>query len=266
MSEPEPIISLSLNASPESSPSAAEQRPAAETLQFRRAEHVSEAPATGTDSQRCVACSKPITGTYFHVHGKVVCPECATAIESRQKAPSAHSLLKAFFYGLGAAAAGSALYSIVAIVTGLEFALIAILIGYMVAKAIRHASGGLGGRPQQILAVLLTYFAITTSYIPVGIYQYAKHHRQPTESTQTVTSSVASGGSAAASGNARRPRMSAGAALLAILALALAAPFLSISSFGGILSLVIIFFGLQRAWRLTGRTQIAVMGPYQLGV
>jgi hypothetical protein len=60
--------------------------------------------------------------------------------------------------------------------------------------------------------------------------------------------------------------MSAGAALLAILALALAAPFLSISSFGGILSLVIIFFGLQRAWRLTGRTQIAVMGPYQLGV
>ena len=44
----------------------------------------------------------------------------------------------------------------------------------MVGNAIRHASNGLGGRPQQILAVTLTYFAISTSYIPVMIYQYWK--------------------------------------------------------------------------------------------
>jgi hypothetical protein len=61
------------------------------------------------------------------------------------------------------------LYALVAILTGLEVGLIAILVGYMVGRAVRHGSGGLGGRPQQILAVVLTYFAITTSYLPVFV-------------------------------------------------------------------------------------------------
>ncbi len=71
-------------------------------------------------------------------------------------------MLRAALYGAGAA--------LVAIVTGYEIGLISILVGITVGKAIRRGSHGWGGRPQQILAVALTYFAITSSYIPVAIY------------------------------------------------------------------------------------------------
>jgi hypothetical protein len=61
---------------------------------------------------------------------------------------------------------------------GVEIGIIAIAVGYMVGKAVRAGSRGLGGRPQQILAVLLTYFSITTSYVAVGFYQMAKNPQQ----------------------------------------------------------------------------------------
>lgn len=234
--------------------------PAAETLQFRRAEHVDTAAAAST--QRCVRCSRAIDGTYFHALGKVICPECAASLEAWQQAPKPHSLAKAFVYGLGAAIAGSALYAVVAIVTGFELALIAILIGYMVGKAVRYASGGLGGRPQQILAVLLTYFAISTSYIPVAIYHIAKD--QPVSTESSAAPGPVTGGSATEETKSK-PALSLGASIITLLGLAIAAPFLSLSSVGGLLSLLIIFFGLQRAWRMTGRVDIPVMGPYQAG-
>ena len=48
-----------------------------------------------------------------------------------------------------------------------------------------------------------------------------------------------------------------------LLALALAAPFLSLASgISGLLNIVIIFFGLQNAWKLTGRTDLFITGPY----
>jgi hypothetical protein len=249
MSEPEQYISLNLNASTGDRSASGENLPAPETLQFRRAEHTT----SEVTEQRCAACAKALGATYFQVHDRVICSECASAVESRQKAPPAHSLLRAFIYGLGAALAGCALYAAVAIVTGLEIALIAILIGYMVGKAIRHASGGLGGRPQQILAVLLTYFSISTSYIPVAIYQYAKHPPNAASSRGATAEQSERGGEPS----------SAGAVLLGMLAFGLAAPFLSISDVGGLLSLLIIFFGLQRAWRVTGRPEILVHGPFQ---
>ncbi len=49
-----------------------------------------------------------------------------------------------------------------------------------------------------------------------------------------------------------------------LLLLAAVAPFLSLGSSGvsGLISIFIIFIGLQRAWRLTGRSEILLMGPY----
>ena len=85
--------------------------------------------------------------------------------------------MRAALYGGGAALGGCPLYALVAIVLHAEIGLIAILVGWMVGKAIRHASYGRGGRPQQILAVTLTYFAITTSYIPVILYHVARDPR-----------------------------------------------------------------------------------------
>src|ERR1039457_3428147 len=151
--------------------------PSPQDLQFQHAEPIAEAASSEGSTQTCVVCKQPAGGTYYQAQGQVVCPLCAQRIQAVQQAAPALSLMRAALYGGGAALAGCALYALVAIVLHAEIGLIAILVGWMVGKAIRHASYGRGGRPQQILAVLLTYFAITTSYIPVILYHAATNPR-----------------------------------------------------------------------------------------
>lgn len=251
MQSPEPPISLGLTAPPAAAP-----LPAVDDLQFQRAE-----PLEGESTvRRCAACKQPFADTFYQVGGHDVCPACAERIGKGQEAPPHTSLVRAGLYGGGAALAGCVIYAAVAIITGLEIGLIAILVGIMVGKSIRHASGGLGGRPQQILAVVLTYFAITTSYIPAFI-----SHSMKTKTPAQQTGAATPGAPVSNAATAGRPPMSFGAAIFFLLLLAAAAPFLSLTSgASGILSLVIIFFGLLRAWKLTGRTDLLVLGPYQV--
>ena len=179
--------------------------------------------------RRCAVCQQLVPDQYYQAQGKVICPSCAERIRAGQQAQPSSSLARAVLYGTGAALAGCAIYATVAIVTGYEFALLAILVAWMVGKAIRYASNGRGGRPQQILAVVLTYFAITASYIPVAFH-----------------------------GSSVRPVINA-----QLIGLMLAAPFLSLTSgFSGILTLIIIFVGISQAWKLTRASDILITGPY----
>src|SRR5581483_5107258 len=139
-------------------------------LQFQSAEPL----AAAASGPACVVCKQPIVKTYYHAQGAVVCEVCAHRIQSGQQVPPKLSLARAVLYGSGAALAGCILYALIAILFKLEIGIVAIVVGIMVGKAIRHASNGMGGRPQQILAVVLTYFAITTSYLVVYIYHQAE--------------------------------------------------------------------------------------------
>ena len=237
--------------------------PPPEALQFQHAEPLPAAGSGAESGPNCVVCKQPPGNTYFHARGHVVCPSCAGRIQSSQQTAPSPSLGRAFLYGAGAALGGCILYAAVSILTGLEIGLIAIVVGVMVGKAIRHGSRGSGGRPQQILAVILTYFAITTSYIPVILYKVAKNpefaqqrqaKRQPAQDPATAPDTV----------KTRSGPRSFGAAILFLLLIAAAAPFLSLGSgFSGLITLFIIFIGLQRAWRLTAKSEILFMGPYQ---
>ncbi|HLX46140.1 MAG TPA: hypothetical protein VKR43_21995 [Bryobacteraceae bacterium] len=240
--------------------SKSEQLPAVEDLQFRRAQPIAGATQP---AQACVVCKQTIEDQYFHAQGQVVCPVCAGRIQSGQQSPPSLSLVRAVLYGAGAALAGCILYATVSIVTGLEIGLIAIVVGIMVGKAIRYASHGLGGRPQQILAVLLTYFAITTSYVPVFVY-----HARKSPKPAVQTSEAAGTAQPGAAQNARPARpISRGTAILYVMGLVAAAPFLGLfagsNPIGALISLFIIYIGLQRAWALTARSQILIMGPYK---
>jgi hypothetical protein len=244
----EPCLSCTMAPQPTPDPAAL---PATADLQFDKAEFTGDSAG----SQPCVACKRSFSGPYFHAQGHVVCPACAERIQSGQQAPPAISLAKAALYGCGAGLLGCTIYAAVAILFDIEFGLIAILVGWLVGKAIRHASGGLGGRPQQILAVVITYFSITTSYIPVYIAHEVKHptvNRSAQQKAQDKKAAEASPGAGKAIG-----------VILLFIILMGAAPFFSLGSgISGILTLFIIFLGLQRAWRLTGRTDLLVMGPY----
>ena len=259
------------------------QAPPPHELQFQHAEALPPEGASGPTSQLCVACKRPIGGTYYHAQGRVVCAECASRIQAGQQAPPPLSLARALLYGAGAALGGCILYAAVAIITGWEFGLVAIVVGYMVGKAIRHGSRGLGGRPQQLLAVVLTYFAITTSYIPVLVYETVHHPEQFARSRKAkggaakgeAARSGAGQGSAVRSGTAesqtpappgspRQPRMPAGAASVMLLLLTAAAPFFGLASgLSGIITLFLIFIGMRQAWKLTARSEILVTGPYE---
>jgi hypothetical protein len=257
MSDPNAPITLGLN-----SPQPPQQIPQAEDLQFERA--VPVAGASSEAQQRvCLICKTALVGEYFHAQGQPVCTMCKTRIEAGQQSPPSISIFRAGLYGAGAALAGATLFAVVAIIVGYTMALISILIGFMVGKAVRKGSMGLGGRPQQILAVALTYFAITSGYIPVVIYHTVKQS-QHTVAATTANPNAQVQTTAGAPITTSSPKLSLIAALMMLLLLALAAPFLSLSAgVGGILNLLIIFFGLQQAWRLTRRTEeVVITGPY----
>jgi hypothetical protein len=229
--------------------------PSPENLQFRRAQPI------GPDTKTCIVCKQPIAGDYYNANGNTLCSQCKLRIEAHQQPPPHTSLLRAALYGGAAALAGCAIYATVAITTGLEIGLVAILIGYMVGKAIRYASRGLGGRPQQILAVALTYFAITTSYIPVFVYQAAK-----ARSAATANHAADQSAKTPEPRATTEPRIPPARVMLIVLALAAAAPFMTLfqgsNLISGLISLFIIFIGLQQAWRLTARREIVITGPY----
>lgn len=263
MADYEPPITLGLTSKPipVAPTSDAVLRP--EELQF---DHAIPLGSPSGEVVSCVACKSAISGQYFQAQGQTVCPACAQKIESGQRAPPAISLMRAVVYGAAAAFAGFLLYAFVAIAFDLQIGFISILVGLWVGKAVRKGSDGRGGRPQQILAVALTYFAITTSYIPVYIYQAIKNPDRTAQSRGAGTGAANPGiqsGSAAGGANTSEPPMSVGSAIATLLALALAAPFLSLTSgLSGILNIVIIFFGLQNAWKHTGRTDLLITGPY----
>jgi hypothetical protein len=242
MSEAEQPISLGLNTPPASAPV-----PSVDDLQFHRAEIVGQPAA-----RLCTACRQPIPGDYYHAAGHVVCLLCAQRIQAGQQNPPASSLARAALFGAGAALAGCAIYATVWLVTGYQIGLIAILVGVMVGKAIRYACGGLGGRPQQILALVFTYFAITSSMIPVVISRQMNKSKTAVSATKTPSPPAAS---------VKRPPVLVSAAVLVVISAA--SPFIALSRGTGIFYLLMIVIGLRQAWKMTGRREILIMGPYQ---
>jgi hypothetical protein len=221
-----------------------EPLPSVDALQFRRAQPINneETPA----EERCVACKQLIYGEHYKVQSQVICPQCAAKIEAGRQAAKSVPMLRPVIYGAGAAVAGCILYAI-PLAMGFQIGIVALAVGWMVGKAIRYASYGIGGRPQQILAVGLTYFAISTSFFPASFFAARK---SAVSQKQVAEPS--------------KPGISPDKVVVAILLIATISPFLELRSspVGGLISLFILFVGLQRAWALTARHEILVTGPY----
>ena len=126
-------------------------------LQFDQAEPAAPAPSGPT----CAACNRPIEDQYFEINGKVICTSCRQHIEASLRGGSGLArLLKASLFGLGAAILGAVIYFAFVKATDANWSLVAILVGFMVGGAVRKGTGNRGGLLYQILALLLTYFAI----------------------------------------------------------------------------------------------------------
>ena len=131
-------------------------------LQFERAEF-----GGGPAGTTCTGCHQPIAGDYFDVNGQPFCPACkASLLQAHGAEPGGPAFFRAFVAGTGAGAVGSALYYVVAAISGYQLSIIAIAVGFLVGKAVRWGTGGRGGLTFQLLAVALTYVAIAFSDLP----------------------------------------------------------------------------------------------------
>ncbi|MEP7354122.1 MAG: hypothetical protein ABI824_12905 [Acidobacteriota bacterium] len=190
------------------------------------------------------------------------CPDCAAKVRQSMQPPDNKAFLQGLIFGSGAALLCGIGYAILLLTTGWQIGLVAILVGYLVGRAVRMGAGGRGGRRCQIAAVTLTYLAMTLSYAPVIVKQL----RDGKAKEQTTTSSEQ---------QAKQPTILEGRQLgigqyalgLGLLGgISLVSPFLDLlSGFSGILGLAIIFFGLQRAWVLTAGDSRTLSGPFSLG-
>jgi hypothetical protein len=198
-----------------------------QTPQFATAEYPSS-PSNMT----CGGCRQPIGGSYFKMKGTPFCAGCTEKIRARVPQDSHAAFARAVVFGVVGALIGLALYVIFAVATGLIIGWVSLAVGYIVGKAMHMGSGGVGGRRYQVVAVLLTYFAVSMSAVPIALEQ-AGH--------VTINGKV-----------------------VAALALAgIASPIIDLRDpVHGLIGLIILFVGIRFAWRFTAAPTLDVSGPY----
>jgi hypothetical protein len=236
----------------------------AQPLEFDTAVPADRAEGTcgAQDGIRCANCQQLETDQYYDVNGSPLCDRCRAAVTTLTETPKGVSvLIRAALLGVVAAVLGAVLYYAVIAITDFEIGLVAIAIGYMVGYAIRTGAGGRGGRRFQVLAVVLTYWAVGLAYSPLFFKQI--------DSASQTTAPAANGSAAppVVQAEAAAGETSFMLAVGALLGLTLALPVLAVigSLPGGLISAAIIAFGMHQAWRMTGAPRIEVTGPYRIG-
>ncbi len=182
----------------------------------------------------CASCQRPLIGSYYQAGGRIFCRSCAKALEDTLHGTEGQAgrVLKATVWGIGGGIAGGAVYAAVLALAHINLALITILIGWLVGKAVRKGAGGRGGRGYQALAVAITYLSIGFFGTLGPVLSSAAESKGLLES-----------------------------ALVCIVG-AVIGPVLM--GMGSILSALITVFGLYEAWKLCGAIHIEVTGPHVL--
>jgi len=231
------------------------------TPQFTTAEY------SGTSQgDRCVSCNHPITTRYFRVNTRMACEACVQELQRQQPKDSHAGYVRGLLFGIGAAIVGMIFYAGFTIVTGIYIGYVSLAVGWLVGKAIMLGSKGIGGRRYQIAAVILTYAAVSIAAVPIWISAYvkAKPQSQSIQLKQPNPSSNAANGQPVETQSKPKPGM--GAALLQLLLVGLASPFLELQNpVFGIIGLVILMVGIRIAWQITvGSRRADIQGPYEI--
>lgn len=238
----------------------------------------------------CHTCAQPIQSVYYESAGQVLCARCRGKLEvSGGAAGKGGRFLRASGLGLGAALVGAVIYYAITAATGRSIGLVAILVGFLVGKAVFIGSGNRGGRAYQLLAVTLTYFAIALTYVPYARDAFKEKMGEKTavhaDSASAAPTDVAPADSLAASAatpttpatpatsstaapittTVKATRLGVGAILLLlgfVVLFSLALPI--IAGFSAPITLLITGFGLMQAWRMNRKIDLLVSGPYRL--
>lgn len=190
------------------------------------------AEAAGAPGVVCAGCQARLETDYYEINGRPFCADCRGRIEAIAETPRGLTpFAVAAIFGLGAAVAGAAIYYAVIALLNLEIGLVAILIGYMVGYAVRKGAGGRGGLRFQILAAVLTYCAVGLAYTPFALQ-----------------------------GASNVPRIMA-LVLIPVLPVLIVVETMPT----GLITALIIFFGIRQAMRMTATPVLQISGPFRIG-
>jgi hypothetical protein len=268
---------------PMTDPRPQSEAPTAPALQFDRAVHTAGSTTAGVT---CSQCGRAVTESYYTLSRKTFCRSCKAAVERAAAATrTPKAFARALAFGVGAAIAGATVYYAVLALLDLEIGIVAILIGYMVGYAIRKAVPGGGGRRYQILGGVLTYLAVGLAYLPVAIHGSTKgaaadssHVASRDTGPATPNGTVATAAATADSSLARPTQVARdsvkaaggsksfmlGIGALVLIALALPVMVIIGSMPSGLISALIIGFGIRQAWRMTAAPDLTFVGPLRV--
>ncbi len=168
----------------------------------------------------------------YLVDSVLACGKCAAAKSVDQSGDSHTAFVQSVIFGVGAALVGLAFYATFTIVTHFYFGYVALAVGWLVAKAMMTGSKGVGGPRYQMVAVILTYGAISLASIPILVARVIQQ------------------------GN---DNIDWGSLVGRLAVLGIASPFLQLRlGVSGVIGLVILFVGLRIAYRMTAGTRRSV--------
>jgi hypothetical protein len=135
----------------------------------------------------------------------------------------------------------------------------------LVGRAVRKGSRGIGGLSYQFLAAGITYLAIASTFLPMALTELKKD--APASAAATEASDAANASNVAAPATTIPVRenepINPITELVALLLLALSLPIL-LAFGGGVISLLIVCFGVWEAWRVNKRLALHITGPHPL--
>lgn len=174
--------------------------------------------------QTCAAGAHPLGASYYTINGRAICQACREQFDKQQRANGSFGL--ALLLGTGAAAVGAAIYYAIEAVTGYELGLVAIVVGVIVGKAVRRGAGARPGRIYRLMALMLTYMAMTATYVPLVLKEGGMH------------------------------------SLLGACILAFILPGLMLAKLENLLGTVILGIGLYEAYKYSAPPRLAIEGPF----
>lgn len=242
----------------------------------------------------CVVCKQQIEKTYFALGDQVLCSNCRDVVSVSPKGSGLVRFAKAACVGTLAGLLGALIWYMIRVIAHIEIGLVAILVGFMVGKAVYRASASHGGVIYQVLAVVITYGCISANYLP-DIFQAMMTEASQTSDDDppagaTQNAGELAGESAAGavderttdSSNEAKPVASHGnpeelesvkgralpliASLIFValitFVLALATPILM--GIENPIGLLIVGFALWEAWKFSAHRPIPITGPYHV--
>jgi hypothetical protein len=249
------------------------------TPQFNTAEYSS---AGGV----CKSCKRPITGDYYRINGMLACESCANQVRQQAPQDTHRAFVRGITFGIGGAILGFILFAGFVIITGISLGYISLAVGFLIGKAMKMGSHGIGGRRYQIAAAALTYIAVSMAAVPIAIHYY--RDGKTAQARHKAPPPTAAAPSAPATPNAERPadttivvpsdpvdnpplqepavrsQMSASQLIGRLVLLGLASPFWELASpLNGILGLAILALGINIAWKLTAGPGLEILGPFR---